>query len=377
LKHEADIILSADSDLAALLGEKCVSIKSFKYNDCSKTKTLKGMEVFSANYITIFGICNHLSLPATDIVMAKRPVFEGISNMKLHCLIAIGIGCDTFINGVPGITAKIIHDFIRKLKQEQKPISDYYGSIMDKYLKHYTSDVKKKCPLLVGVPTQDEINKYSLMLNTFVDAMIYEPTNVTNGNNINMNLFVTNQYIDANFTPTSLHPYLHSFARNDNTIEITGTIDDCDDLSVCIGPGNGPHVYMGMEGNHTCFDCHKIICKTCTFQNGDEMFCVNCYAASNFITVSDLDSSITSDEMVRQLTQRGYQVSCNDPVEDIIDMFDTIINKNYGIYSEEVFQNVTVPKESPIYLQSLEPIITFDLKKGASFIDDDRLNMQR
>jgi hypothetical protein len=353
-----------------------VSIKNFKFNDRSKTKTLKGMEVFSANYITIFDICNHLSVPVTDIVLAKRPVFEGISNMKVRCLIAVGIGCDTYINGVPGITAKVIHDFIMKLKQEKKPISDYYGSNMDKYLKHYTLDVKKKSPLLVGLPGQDEINKYSLMVNTFVDSMIYEPTNVTNGSNINMNLFVTNQYMDADFAPTSLHPYLQSFARNDTTIEITGTIDQCDDLSVCIGPGNGPHVYMGMEGNHTCFECQKIICKTCTFPNGDEMFCVNCFAASNFITVSELDSSITTEEMAQQLTQRGYQVLSNDPVEDIIDMFDTIINKNNGIYCEEVFQNVTVPKEIPMYLQSLQPIITFDLKKGASFIDDDSLNLQ-
>jgi hypothetical protein len=144
LNGEADIILSADSDLAASLGGRCLSIKNFKFNDRSKVKTLQNMEIFSAEYSTVHDICGLLGVPTNSIVIAKRPVFEGICSMKLRCLIAVGIGCDVFLNGVPGITPMVIHEQIMKLKQQQKPESEYYDLIVDNYIKHYVLDVKKK-----------------------------------------------------------------------------------------------------------------------------------------------------------------------------------------------------------------------------------------
>jgi hypothetical protein len=97
VKSEADIILSADSDLAALLGDKCISIKNYKFTDRTKTKTLKGMELFSADYSTIHDITTHLGIPTENIIMAKRPVFEGITDMKVRCLIAVGLGCASMV----------------------------------------------------------------------------------------------------------------------------------------------------------------------------------------------------------------------------------------------------------------------------------------
>jgi hypothetical protein len=102
------------------------------------------MEIFSAEYSTVQDICGLLGVPTTSIVLAKRPVFEGINSMKLRCLIAVGIGCDVFVNGVPGITPKVVHEQILKLKLQQKSESEYYGLIMDTYVKHYVLDTKKK-----------------------------------------------------------------------------------------------------------------------------------------------------------------------------------------------------------------------------------------
>jgi hypothetical protein len=159
LNNEADIILSADSDLAALLGGRCVSIKNFKFNDRAKVKSLQCMEIFSAEYSTVHDICGLLGVAAYSIVLAKRPVFKGISNMKLRCLIAVGIGCDVFVNGVPGITPKFVHETILKLKQQQKPESEYYDVIMDTYVRHYVLDIKKH-PSSIELIEQNETDSF-------------------------------------------------------------------------------------------------------------------------------------------------------------------------------------------------------------------------
>jgi hypothetical protein len=224
---------------------------------------------------------------------------------------------------------------------------------------------------------QNEIDSFITMVNTFVDCMIYEPCNVTTSNDVvSTVLFDGNQYINREIVPTSLHPYLESFAHNDNNIIINGTFKDNVDLAECIGPGNGPHYYMKKEGANHCYDCNVVVCKTCTFPNGTELFCVNCFAASNFVSVGDLDLSISTNEMVTILNDHGCNISTSDPVEDIMDIYDTVVNKSNGIYSEEILQNVTVPQETPLYLRYLHPIITFDLNKGASFMDDEKLDLQ-
>jgi hypothetical protein len=215
------------------------------------------------------------------------------------------------------------------------------------------------------------------MVNTFVDCMVYEPCIITTNNDgISTNLFDRNQYINNEMVPSSLHPYLEAFARNDTNIVINGNVTDNVDVDVCLGPGNGPHYYMKKEGTNQCFDCKVVMCKTCTFPNGTEMFCVNCFAASNFVSVGDLDATMSTNEMVAALNDQGYNVSTTDPVEDIIDIYDSVVNKSNGIYSEDILQNVTVPKEPSSYLRYLQPIVTFDLNKGACFMDDEQLGLQ-
>jgi hypothetical protein len=61
--QEADMLLSTDSDLAALLGHRCVAIKNFTYQDQNKVKVLKDLDFFSADYNTIHEIAVHLNEP--------------------------------------------------------------------------------------------------------------------------------------------------------------------------------------------------------------------------------------------------------------------------------------------------------------------------
>jgi hypothetical protein len=49
----SDLVFANDSDLAALAGGSCLSIKSYKYLESSKACLLQDMKVFSGQFLTI------------------------------------------------------------------------------------------------------------------------------------------------------------------------------------------------------------------------------------------------------------------------------------------------------------------------------------
>jgi hypothetical protein len=69
---EADIVISADSDLAVLLGDGRLSIKKIYFNDQSKTKVLKDFELFSTGYNMFENIINILGLAMDNIIHPKK-----------------------------------------------------------------------------------------------------------------------------------------------------------------------------------------------------------------------------------------------------------------------------------------------------------------
>jgi hypothetical protein len=374
LNHKSDIGFSADSDLAALLGERCISVQKFTFNDRHKKKTLKDLKLFGADLITIQNIVDHLSLPAANIVMAKRPIFEGIEQMNVQCLLAIGVGCDVFIPGVSGITARILSDFLGKLRQDNVNQEDYYNIIMNKYMSSYSNHQRGTGVNIMNAQLDKDM--YKIMLQTYVETLLYKPTNYITLDHNNEDYGVNSTtYINDNYTPTELHPYIKDFGRGEPNIIINQPVDECIDLMQCVGPGKGSHLFMQKEGYFNCRECNLLICKTCTLIDEDQYFCVNCFASTQFVDVDLIEQDNSPDDMVEKITERGYQVSVNDPIEEIIDVYDTIINKNQGIFNESILDSISVPEKPSNYLQSIDYIGLIRLSKGGSFINDCKLHL--
>jgi hypothetical protein len=177
-----------------------------------------------------------------------------------------------------------------------------------------------------------ELVAYKKMLNVFVECLLYEPSNykVFNENvDISSN---SNKYINPSVIPTTVHPYLAAFRRGDESIGLTESFDACCDMLDCLGPGYGPHPFMSMEGYNKCTECEVIMCNTCTFQNDQGLFCVNCYATSHFVTLPSMEQNKPTNVMVQMITQHGYSISVSDSYEDILDMYDSIVNRNRGVF---------------------------------------------
>jgi hypothetical protein len=122
--HTAVLVLLSDSDLAVLLGSKCISFKDFSYNDRYKLKTMKDMEIFWPDLSVIQEIVDHVGIPDKNIVYSKKPLLEGIVDMKVRCLLAVGIGCDVYLSGVPGFTPKYLLEFVQKLKNGKVDVNE-------------------------------------------------------------------------------------------------------------------------------------------------------------------------------------------------------------------------------------------------------------
>jgi hypothetical protein len=69
-------------------------------------------------------------------------------------------------------------------------------------------------------------------------------------------------------------------------------------------------------------------------------------------------------------------MTLGDPLEDIIDIYDSVVTKERGIFSQSIVESVTVPTFGPSHLQTLLTIAQIDLSQGGSFAGCCNLSLQ-
>jgi hypothetical protein len=111
MSWKTDVLLTSDSDQAALLGEECLCVKNFKFRDNRQGSTLEDIEIFTAYKSTIETVAKYINLPSEKINVAKYPVFDGMHCCKLRALVAIALGCDVNLRSI--MTPKPILTYIQ------------------------------------------------------------------------------------------------------------------------------------------------------------------------------------------------------------------------------------------------------------------------
>jgi hypothetical protein len=147
-----DIVISSDSDQVVHSGHDCICIKGYSLKDKNNKTNIDDISIFCSSKKTLEYICDVLNLPLTSssIKIPKYPIME-YSDIRFRCLIAIGIGCDVLIDGVPGVTPKSIHDYMDKYFQQNDHQIQIYDSLMDYYInmmKKYMKKTKKTSILM-------------------------------------------------------------------------------------------------------------------------------------------------------------------------------------------------------------------------------------
>jgi hypothetical protein len=85
IKNESDVILTSDSDQAAILGEHCLCIKNFKITEVRQQVLVEEIEIFFAFKKTMEECLEILHFPydTPKIVPARYPVFDNITCYRL------------------------------------------------------------------------------------------------------------------------------------------------------------------------------------------------------------------------------------------------------------------------------------------------------
>jgi hypothetical protein len=102
INNKSEILLTSDSDQAAILGPKCISIKNFKIKETIDQTIIENIEIFVANKNVMEETISMLYLPndSEKLVNARYPVFDDVDCPRVRALIAVALGCDVNLNSI-------------------------------------------------------------------------------------------------------------------------------------------------------------------------------------------------------------------------------------------------------------------------------------
>jgi hypothetical protein len=372
----SDIVLCADSDLASLTGEECVSIKDFKYSN----KEITQIEVFFAFESTMLKTRTLLLIdedtPNITINNPECPIFDEIKSFQLRALISVGLGCDVFTFGIKFLKKADLNAMVKsRMESVKDPLVLFDEVVSFLFEKYWKQQRTNSSDPNIKLETKTQ---FTNAINIFVQSIIYEPANYnTPYNEIavdnNQNIYIYNN------VPRTLHRYVEAFARG-NIGEDAGQSSiygDEDSLCTCVGPGNGKHLFLKFEGVSLCQNCNRSCCYSCIFgaTQLQPTHCIDCFMEEMTIPNSVLTENIPIDTMRRSLLEdRNIDIPSNMEISEIMDLYDAVFNNTNFLYNPQMLQLASpLPLEKSSYINELEEIISFDIKNGGSFLRNPNL----
>lgn len=168
--RKCHVVMSTDKDFSILARSKCTCIKAVNIStekiNVGKKRKRCVEKVSSYNFELGGGSNNHMNSLQNTITMkyskskiawtkATYPILD-VGNDRLASLFAIGIGCDVFVGGINGVTAKfILTKEMTSMQEKHKEVT--YNCVMESFLKKDKTGLTKE------------------VLDTFVNAFMYEP----------------------------------------------------------------------------------------------------------------------------------------------------------------------------------------------------------
>ena len=306
----SDLIFSADSDFAVIADGNCddaidtagalIVIKDFKKevltNRRTKQKSVK-LSNFTIYCPTASSLDDTLKEAKVTIApsAAKYPLFDHCFSIRLRALAAIAIGCDQYPGGVPKAGPAKVMGKIQALKRGKDLQDDAAKRQVEAALASWMASE-------AGISVE--------AINTFADALTYEPGNVE-GEDIS----------HIHHAPSSLDSYLKEMA-GDGT-EVSEGLE----LALCPGSccdGSSVHRFVVGETKDalTCSSCASKVCRFCTMELesiGEDtvQLCLPC-AESNAVLPGGINTNLTIAEMRRELAAASVQ--CNaDTDPDVVE----------------------------------------------------------
>lgn len=337
IHKNADIILANDGDYPVLVGENCLMMSSFKYipsNACIKKIELQ------SGYLGIIEKAREAAKIATSTFKkAKNPILDSLSDPRMRCLIAVGLGCDTYPGGIQGLGLATV--------AQKLPLHSTYPSLLTYFDSFDTS------------PGKDT-------LHTFVDALMYE-------------VVMTEPRCYLFHRPATVPKYLEAFAVAPGLVHPGPNVVTC--------PGNNaihPHDYLETEGCRCCTVCKGAYCRFCVVNadaNANAQLpskdwvptwkCLSCHLGSEE-TADTCAALLTEAQLRKALESKGAQYCTHASLTELQEMYESIV-------VGDCLTTAPAPEFPLLASKSLDdrtlPVIaSFDFSEGVRFIRDERLD---
>ena len=355
LSKGCQLIESNDADYVIFLGDSCIAIKEY---------TAKKVVLSSTSKQTLEDAVSCLSDESKKKVKwthPKHPIFEGITDMRTRILIAVIIGCDVCPGGVNGIGPSKVEE---KMKQIQSSCSHDMStsevSMYDELLK-WAVDFQLTYPKKSTTP---QYNKE--IINTFVDGVIYEPTNELSSDGVS----IRRTYMQDE--PSTLPKYLEQFKSSTTVIEDGPEVKRCKG-SCC----NSSHNFLGAVTHHTCPVCKETVCKLCCAQVEKIPHCQDCRLMESVLPggATAMEEEMTISKMREELkTKYNFDHADKLSIDAVEDLY---VEYTLHRYLEELAETVEFPKFPASTIKSREKwkeIRSIDFNFGGAFLLDDNLD---
>ena len=334
-KGLSNLVYSTDSDMSALCGPSCISIRYFgEEKDKEKKKNKRKNDNETSSQALVYNISGgsnvimqkmktHVesTFPNNMITFeeAKYPLLDNTNPLTLG-LTVVGLGCDVLPGGVSGVTAKGIWSEIEKKKK--KGITQP-GQIFKHLIKYYQEK-----------DTTGMLQELDLL--TLTQAFLYQPA-LEFGKKEDSSAY---KYIFNK--PNTLPTYLKMFLPPNVSVEEDE--DEVRDTIRCNGIQgiNASHDFLKAEGHFTCSSCQRCFCKFCGYspkkdrdgkkskkfsfihyQSMNDDLCVDCYKERVFLPFSSsLDDALNITEMKKFLKDNNQSIPADAKAYEIQEIFE-------------------------------------------------------
>ena len=270
--RQAVMVETRDADIPILAGggededeRGCIAIKNF-------TKGKYGLVGTSESVLK--KAMKHLSKDSKAVfTRAECPIFDGVKCNRLRALMMLCLGCDVYLPGMKGIRATKLAAMIQQIDAPSE--NALYLNLFNR--------LKIANSMPNGV------------IDTYIDALLYEPTNLAPDSANTENPARTYLFQP----PTCLPKYLEEFAIDEEFK--TNHIFPGPEISTCKGVGNYPHKFLSSDGVKNCFKCHDVVCRECHEEIEKAPYCLTCYATESIVPQSGCPSSKSVAEMQQAL----------------------------------------------------------------------------
>ena len=328
---KVQLIMTGDIDIPIIFGDSCITItkctgKTFNIaSTCKKTLT---------DAISCLPLQRQQKIKFHD---PQWPLYSGISDRRLRVLIMVIVESDVCPGGVYGAGPGWVQTTMNAISQSKSPKSVY-----EQLVDHAAAKDKRFTAEL---------------LNTYVDAVVFEPVNEYGGQR---------KYMDGN-PPANLPSYLEEFQTDSTEIDAGPSVLECKGTGV-----DARHKFLEAVEHHSCTACKETTCKHCTDFIEKQPHCLECYLVKKILPGADVSNLTPIHQMSLDLIEK-YNFNKEDVDKLLADEVEKIWkDQSLQRSLEEMAEKVEFPLLPSSAIHStdgdLKTIAEVDLGFGAAFV---------